>query len=201
MISVGKHKSTQNSLPSDICFDLYLATWKETSVHQDICPNSSVIERHKGVLCLYKVRLAEERRDLVPTVTFISTNNLNLGYYWSLFVKGTCRQQYCLLLLHLDSESEKSFLGGSSTSLHLDGQWKNKWKWRKGKNMGFSRNKLYLLNETTKLIFLFIENFRVFTISHLIHHSDRSPWLDSSSNIFASTTVEKSNIFNKCFYI
>lgn len=111
MISVGKHKSTQNSLPSDICFDLYLETWKEASVHKNVCPNSSVIERHKGVVCLYKVRSAEERRDLVPSVTSVSTNNLDLGYCWSLFVKGTCRQQYCQLLLHLDSESEKSLLG------------------------------------------------------------------------------------------
>lgn len=44
-----------------------------------------------------------------------------------------------------------------------------------------------------------IETCRVFTSSHLIHHSDRGPWLDQSSKIFASNNVEKSNIFCKCF--
>ena len=70
--------------------------------------------------------------------------------------------QYCSLLLHLDSELEKSLLAGgvftlcrSSTSLHLDRQWKDKWQWRKDKKMASSRHKLHLLNKTTKCFFSF----------------------------------------------
>lgn len=111
MVRVGRLKSTQNSLPEKICFDLYLTTWKETSVHKNICPNSSVVERHKGVACLYEVRLAEERRNLVSTVTTISTNYLDLGCYSSCVsiyerhLQATVAQ-HCSLLLH-----PGSFLG------------------------------------------------------------------------------------------
>lgn len=81
----GQRRKTQinTEQPCEkICFDLYLATWKETTVHKNICPNSSVVERHKRVACLYEVTLAEERGVLVLTVTTTYINYLDLGYYW-----------------------------------------------------------------------------------------------------------------------
>lgn len=68
--------------------------------------------------------------------------------------------------------------------------------------MGSSGHKLYLMNNNKKkqsgffsFLFLCIENCRVFTTSHLIHHSDRGPWLDQSSKIFASNNVEIKTFF------
>lgn len=220
MIGVGKCKLIQNSLLQKICFDLYLAVGKEISIYKGICPNGSAVERHKGVSCLHEVRLAEERRNLVSAVTTISTNALDLRYCWScvsiyeMHLQATVAQYYSLLL-HLGSELEKSLLGRwcvnrwcvftlcvCSTSLHLDGQWKDKQQWRKDKKMWSTRHKLYLLNKMTNccgfcccVFFLCIESCVVFTTSHMIHHSDRGQWLYESSKIFASNNVEKWNIF------
>lgn len=79
----GKHKSMQNNLPAKFSFNLNLATWKEISVYRNVCLHKTVVERHTGIAWLYEVIMPEMRRVLVLAVTMISTNDLDLGYYWS----------------------------------------------------------------------------------------------------------------------
>lgn len=192
-----------------MCLDLYLATWQETSVHKNICPSSSVVERWKGVAYLYEVKLAEERRNLVPSVTAISRNYLDLGYDWSCVSIYKRHLQaavapYCSLLLHLGWVEKVPSM--QVVCLHcVDPTALSICERTSGygdKKMPSSRYKLCLLNKAAN-IFFFSCALKTAEISHHI-------WFTTVIEVCGWIRVVKScnqqcgkikHFFNKCFYI